>query len=546
MGSFRSWLAGRIWNGAEVIERARGIESQPQLPRRPRSGHVVSLGNDIAGRAFAGAKRTDITQSMATQPKPFDGDIYRSLNILRARSREEYQSNDYAKRAVTIIKQNVIGHNGIGIQSDVRRRNGDKDKPASDSIEASFKEFGKRGTPDVTRRLSWLDIQNLFVHSIVVDGEVIIVKREKWTGNKFGYALQFIDPVLLDMELNEELDGGRKIRMGVELDQHNAPIAYHFLNQEVLKDDYNFSTFARRSHQRIVASEVLHAFMPEAVFQTRGVPILSTSLIRFNMLRGYEDAELVAARTAAAKMGFFIDAETGDRFEGDAIEGEPGEEENYMDAAEPGRFGRLPHGVAFESYDPQHPNAAFKDYAKAVLRGAAAGMNVPYNAMANDLEGVNFSSLRAGNMDAHDGWRAIQVFVRDSLCDWVFPSWVRISILNQAIEIRPGVPLNLAMLDRYLVVKWNPRTWDHVQPLEQAKADALRVETGSHSLSELIRARGRDPDDVYRERAEDKAIHEKLNLNYGPESETSKEPEPELEDEDGEGDSGSAGEDDSV
>ncbi len=448
------------------------------------------------GRGFAGAKVTDITSSMARTPRPFDGDLRRALNVLRARSREEYQSNDYAKRAVSVIKQNVVGHHGIRLQADPRRQNGNKDKPAAETLEKGWIGWGRRGSPEVTRRLSWIDIQNLCVHSIVVDGEAILVEHDTWNGNQWGYALEFVDPFLLDTELNEDLKDGRKIRMGVELDRFNGPIAYHFLEHDPTQDDYRMQF--QRKHRRIPAERVLHIYLPEAVWQTRGVPILATALLSFNMFRGYAEAELVAARTAASKMGFFIDAPDGQGYKGEKLE----DGESYVEAAEPGQFPRLPHGVAFEQWDPQHPTSAYKDYAKAVLRGAASGLNVPYNTMANDLEGVTFSSLRQGNMDAHDGWRCFQTLIIDTLMDFAYRGWLRQSLLREVLEIRPGSPLNSARLEKYQAVKWNPRTWDHVQPREQEMANQLKLNNGTHSVPELIRQRGREPEDVVQEMAE--------------------------------------------
>jgi len=458
-------------------------------------------------RAFASAKLNNLTASWTTTERPADTDIQNALNTLRARSRNEYQSNDYAKKAVNLFKQNVIGRDGIRLQARPLRRNGDLDLPAATAIEEAYKDFSMRGVPEVTGQRSRIDVENLFISSLIIDGEVILLAQNGWRRNKYGFAVQFIDPVLLDVELNKTLTNGNIIRMGVELDQFRSPVAYHLISQDAGQTEYRLS--AMRKHTRIPAQRILHAFLPEYVYQTRGVPGLSVSLMRYNMLKGYEDAELTAARVAAAKMGFFEDSEDGSGYLGEELDSD---DEPLIDAAEPGKFGRLPNGVKFEPWDPQHPTAQYKDYVKAVLRGAASGANVPYNSMANDLEGVNFSALRQGNLDAQDVWRCCQRFTIDTLETWMYRWWLNQSLLTGAIEIRPGSPLNGELKQKYLRVTWQPRTWEHVQPREQENANDMRIKNRTKSTSQIIRDQGGDPDETFREIAEERAKMEAMGI----------------------------------
>jgi capsid protein len=46
-----------------------------------------------------------------------------------------------------------------------------------------------------------------------------------------------------------------------------------------------------------------------------------------------------------------------------------------------------------------------------VLRGAANGAGVSYNALANDLENVNYSSIRAGVQEDQAHWKTLQQFM---------------------------------------------------------------------------------------------------------------------------------------
>ncbi len=486
------------------------------IHRMDRGATIIQGVDLVRPRAFAGAKNTDITSSMSRTTRPWDGDVRGALRILRARSREEYQSNDYAKHAIRLIKQNVIGPQGIRLQSKAVRQNGNPDKPARMTLEKHWQKWGKKQNCTRNGKRSWKQVQDLFVHGICVDGEAIVIANTRTRRNPYGIDLELVDPELLDIELDiDRLPGGRYIRMGIEHDRDGRVVAYYFHTQESRNDTYKRGSLS--GHRRVEARYVLHGYMPEAVVQTRGVPLLATSLLRFNMLRGYEDAELVAARVAASKMGFFIEGEGGEEYEGEAQD-EDGEK--YMEAAEPGVFGRMPFGAEFQAWDPQHPNTAFDAYLKAVLRGSFAGMGVPYNAAANDPSGVNFSTLKATDRDSQDGWRCWQSLVSDDLHDWVYGLWLDNALLTGVLEVRPGAPLNPTLIEKYLDVGWIPRSWDHPQPKDHAAANELKIKNRVTSISQVIRESGREPADVFEEIAEERQMLADLGVPVNDEATT--------------------------
>ena len=59
-------------------------------------------------------------------------------------------------------------------------------------------------------------------------------------------------------------------------------------------------------HYNVVpANELLHLMMTHRPNQSRGVPWMSTAMTRLHNLGQYEEAEVVASRVSACKMGFF-------------------------------------------------------------------------------------------------------------------------------------------------------------------------------------------------------------------------------------------------
>jgi lambda family phage portal protein len=448
-------------------------------------------------RGYQGAQVGRLTASWAASNLSADEEIKRSLRLLRARCRERRRNDDYAKRFIGLVKRNVIGSTGIQLQNKARDMDGTLDKRANDIIEDRFKRWGKKGSCDVTGRLSWIDACNLYVETLAIDGEVLVRLVGNWNRNPDRFAIQFLDSDLLDEDYNAELSNGHRIRMGVEIDDWGRAAAYHLLSAHP-SESYVRGT---RRYIRVPASEIIHDFLPERVNQNRGVPWMASPLLRMHMLGGYEDAEITAARIGASKMGFFTRADDGEGYEGE----EDSDGAITMDA-QPGSFEQLPAGVKLESWDPDHPNANFGTFVKSTLRGIASGLDVSYNALANDLEGVNYSSIRAGVQEDREAWKALQAHIIESFCAPVFTAWLNSGLMGGSI----GLPPN--KIEKFDAAEWQGRRWDWVDPKKEQDAHSDAVNNRFKSRSQIIRESGRDPDEVWEEIAQEEAKLRSLGI----------------------------------
>lgn len=443
-------------------------------------------------RSYDGAQISNLTARMTTQPKPIDFDIKRGLRVLRARSRHEAQNNDYVRRFLSLVKANVIGAPGIAMQARVIDPAGRPDPLANAAIDEGWKAWCKKGVADVTGKLSWKMIQRLYIETMARDGEVLIRKIRNWRGNKFRFALQFLDSELLDVEHDMELSSGNVIRMGVELNEWRRPVAYHLLSTKKTDDDY---THNGKRYIRVSADEIYHDFLPEWNWQTRGVPWIASGLLRLNMLAGYEEAELVASRAGASKFAVYekIDDEApildpNNQFEKDG-------KGQFVQDFESGTVEITPEGYKLNLIDPQHPNSAYKDFVKACLRGISSGLGASYNSLANDLEGVNYNSLRKGALDERDMWMLLQEYVIESFCEEVKNDWLNMSLLAKAMTIM-GRPLKVEREENYQRVAWQPRRWPWVDPLKEMAAHEKAFENKIRSPQSVIREMGEDPEVV--------------------------------------------------
>ena len=95
-------------------------------------------------------------------------------------------------------------------------------------------------------------------------------------------------------------------------------------------------------------------------------------------------------RKGADTLGFFVSPNGDPPSMDDTEAGEP------ISVSVPGMYETLPEGYDFRAYESQYPSATYGEFTKAHLRRIATGLGVSYNTLAEDLEGVNYSSIRSG------------------------------------------------------------------------------------------------------------------------------------------------------
>jgi len=330
-----------------------------------------------------------------------DSNIRFNLRKLRDRCREQARNNDYAKRYLQLLVTNVVGQNGIRVQCKARNSDGRIDLVGNKIVEENWMKWCKKGNCTMDGRMSFLDAQKLFIETLARDGEVL-VRHISSSNPDEPYKIQFLDADYLDEQENKLLNNNQEIIMGVKLNEFKRPISYYLFKEH---PHNNYFGKYDRQHIEVPADQLLHAYINERPEQTRGLPFMTTALNRLKMIDGYEEAELIAARVAASKMGFFTSPA------GDGYVGEDDDDYSPIMNAEAGTFEQLPDGMSFQSFDPQHPTSGFDSFHKSVLRGIASGLGISYVSLANNLEGVNYSSIRQGTLEERDNFRILQKFM---------------------------------------------------------------------------------------------------------------------------------------
>ena len=443
-------------------------------------------------RQYQAAKIDRLTSSWTTTQQSINRDLQTGGKVLRSRARDLSINNDYARKYMQMVVSNVVGSNGIVLQVKSKTTKGKLNVKANRQVEQGWKEWSHARNCAWDSRLSFVEMQRLFIESAARDGEVLVrIIRDE---SKFGFKLQFLDVNRLDENLNKDLGNGVVIKMGIEFDVTGKPVAYH------LASSLDVEIYAGLKTERVPAENIIHAFMGERPEQIRGASWMASSMSRLQMLGAYEEAELVAARVGACKMGFYT-SEAGDSFIGE--EDEMG---NLITEAEAGIFEQLPAGTSFTSFDPTHPTTAFKDFNKAILRGIASGLGVAYNSLSSDLEGVSYSSIRSGTIEEREQWKVKQNWMIQHFMNPIYEQWLSMQLLTNSIG------QDMTMFDALMEVRWQAKSWNWVDPLKDIKASIEAINAGIKTHSEVIAEQGGDIEDVFDQLAYEQALAKEKGL----------------------------------
>lgn len=488
-----------------------------------------------------------------------DADVWQNQFGLRTRSRDLFRTDVYFQKYSEELWANVFGSEGITCRMRVketedrivyspdeksfrqananrvdrvneylkRRFNrsierqatikvGDLDLYANKVIEEAWAKWKRREFCTVSGVLSYNEVCQIRLLSAARDGDFFLRHIRSPQVNEYGYSLQLINSEWCDFNLNtRDPDSGNDIRMGIERDKWGKRIAYYFIKRTPM--DWQFGTpgFGQtggpKTYTRIPAEEIIHYARYKDGDNTRPAPWSASVIQKSRHLDKYEEAEVVAARVSACKLGFFTSNQVPEG--GEAMGDRPDPTQEATMDAEPGSFTGLKWGIDFKEWNPEHPNGNFDLFRKGMLRAWCAGMpGANYNIIANDLEGVNYSSGRLGMLDERELWKLIQRFDIDIAERPIFENWLEMSLMTGAI------PLPLAKFDKFNKPIFRGRRWAWVDPQKEVEASALQVANKFTSRTRVVEDSDVDADfeQIIFELAEEEMMMEELGLDPAP------------------------------
>lgn len=456
-------------------------------------------------RAYNMAVRDPTTASWRGQYYSGNEALRQKLPFMRARSRELWENNDYAKAFGRQLKANVYGPKGIIHQSKIRGTRGRLNKTLNAQLELAYRIQSDKQNWSSDKRHTRRSFGRRLIEAVARDGGVLIKNHINFGNNSTGFAQSLLECDYLVDDYYATLANGNIVSGGVEENEFGEPVAYW------LYTTHPGSVYGRQASlgqmTRVPASQVQYVYMAEdeRPEQSVGVPWVHTAARRLRQVGEYEQAQLVAAVVGSRKMGFLTPSmeaaglySTGQRDEDGG---------DLVSEVEAGTIEELPPGYEFSTFDPTFPHQELPHFIKAMLRGTAAGLGPSYASLSNDLESVNYSSARIGLLSERDCWRMIQDFVIEDTERTSFERWLRYKILDGSLSIPiDRVPEIMAQQH------FQPRGWEYTDPAKEVKASIDRINAGLSTPSIELAKLGLDIEDIYMMLEQDRALAEEHGL----------------------------------
>ena len=442
-----------------------------------------------------------------------DRELEHEREVLTARNRDIERNNGFAHGTVQTYIDNIVGPR-LTLQAlpDWRALSKDEEwaKAWADQVESMWRLYADSKEFDAARQQNFHQKTALVLRTAVTAGDAL--ELPLWFADRRTHTVfQSIDPERLsnpDNRWDQPL-----LRGGVERNNRGEPIAYHIRKKHptdfhIGREDGWVRVPARTGWGR---RRALHVFDKQRVEQSRGKPWFSAILPDYKMADHYIRNSMRSAVHQSMISAFMETpleaAEIAELF---------GTPENYLAERqkwevnlEGGAVIPTFPGTKITPFVPTQPSDVFSSFLENIQYLLSAGSNLPRELVTKDWSKTNYSSARAGLLEA---WRFF-LCKRDWLTnDWASPCyelWLEEKVEAGLIEA-PDLQDNI---EAYTRCEWIGAGRGWVDELKEGQAGELRLRTFQSTLRDECARQGKNYEDVLRQRKREKELMEELGLN---------------------------------
>lgn len=436
-----------------------------------------------AKRHYAAARPNRLNADWSTMPTGANHEIRGGIAALRARSRQAARDNGHIRNFLNIMRTNVIGSQGIQMQSRARLQDGKTlNVDLNKRVEEAWFTWGHREHCTASGKLDWIGVQNLIVTQLLRDGEFLCQLIEN--AGEFGLALKVWDPNWLDETYNDTLPNGNRVIMSVEIDALDRPVGYWLTTPS---SEINYTARRARTRTRIDAAQMIHGFLiTDDESQVRGVTWFAATLLNLKQFQGYIDGVVTSARVTANTFGVLENTVPDGEVAWEGAEDEEGNVQHPYIESSPLSITPLLPGWKLNQLDPKQPTQNHPEFAKSMQTSIGTDLSMPYFLLAGDWTAVNFSSSRGGLNEFRDLCKGLQEFVAKVLCRPVAHAFFRNAVLAGKINVSAR---DFAELQN---PTWRPRGWGYIDPAKDVATDEKKLRNRLATPSEILAERGID------------------------------------------------------
>lgn len=457
-----------------------------------------------------------------------DSEYIPDRDMIVSRTRDLVRNSGWASGALSRHLDNVIG-SGFRLSSkpDYKALGLDDQwaKEFAEEVEGRWRIFSEDPDNwiDATRQDNFNGLLGLAYRHKLTDGEATAAIL--WLNNKpFGrYAttIKLIDPDRLSNP-NNQFDTDL-LKGGVELDRNGAPIAYHIRNGHpsdwhLGSKSYSWTRIPRET--RWGRKRFIHAYDKERANQTRGIGLLTPVIERLKMIDKYDRVELQAALVNAIFAAFiespFDHDMLDDAISADQLSTYQKQRADFHDKRQVRLDGvRIPTLFPGESFNFQaasRPAAQFGEFEKACLRNIAAGTGLSYEQISQDWSETNYSSARGALLEVWKTLSRNRSSFADKFATPVFILFLEEAINRGDIKLPQNGPDFYTAKAAYCKIKWIGQGRGWVDPVKEAQAAQIRMDSCLSTLEDECADQGKDWQEVLQQRKREIEEMDKLGV----------------------------------
>lgn len=441
------------------------------------------------------------THKAKKQTKSADASLNKTLKSLREQCRKLDEDHDIVTGLFDRLEERVVGGPGIAVEPIPLGYDGAIHAAFAAKIKALWGEWSLK--PETSGELTRPQMERLVCRTWLRDGEAL---AQMLMGKVAGYeylhgvpfALELLEPDYLPIEYTDLSKG---IVQGIERNAWRRKRAYHLLKGH--PGDLR-GIFAQNT-KRVPAEQMIHIAHRKRIGQNRGQPLLHAVLIRLADIKDYEESERVAARISAA-LAMYIKKGLPDDYIPPA-EGQVRAERTFPIA--PGIvIDTLLPGEDVGMIESNRPNPFLEGFRNGQLKAVAAGTRGTFSSVARSYDGT-YSAQRQELVEGQLGYDLLQHEFIDYWCRPVYRQWLQMAILSGQLVVPADVDPRTVYGAFYQgpVMPW-------INPVHEATAWKLLVESGFADEAEVARSRQRNPSELKASRTAEIAANRENGLVF--------------------------------
>ena len=419
-----------------------------------------------------------------------------SRDVVRARARDLERNSDIAQSVVHAYKRNVVGRGYT-----LRAMTGDDN--LDNQIERAWKRWCKARNCDVTGEQSFNSILRMMVERKKYDGGILI--HFCYTpGGLVPFKLQCLEVDELDITHSSPRHRGNRVVGGIEYNQYRRPVGYWFRQ-------YDLDGYQVMNPMFIEAKDIFFYKNKHRPSQLREMSDLAPTITRVRDTNEFITAVSIKERIAAL-VGLVIKKmlPTGGPGRSASSRGPDGQVDYSSKKMTPGMILELGPGDDVEVVDPKSAATDATAFLKTQQGLIGSGQGLSYEAVSRDMNGATYSSARQ-NAQEDEGTYTEEIELLTAFMSEVYEHFV----ISGCLAGLFAVPDFWARREEYLSHAWikTPKKW--IDPVKEANADKIALQSGQKTFQDLCAERGKDWKEAVSEIAEVLRYGRELGIDMG-------------------------------